>query len=391
MDILTLRSVVSATSSTIYCNLSVLNQANETISSGIANFTDGNQIQIDFYDSGDGNDQNEVYLDESWLPNSTDWFYISVSDCTEIDAIHLGEKSVSEYRDFPSYEATPSIFLYQAFFRHVGRILSDDPFDATELASREISLCRLEAHDLDAQDVMCVFNASKIKGKTEIFPDLNPFPCKSVNETTADENEVMSAGNCRECGKVIERRVYKIQLSGFEAFLCAIMLTVSVISSMKKIITFYFLNGNFGHRSVVEESHDHNDALKLRYPDDGRNTVTSTDLYQPDNILKPSVAEEYYTMIENASESLNADYASWGHDTESESELSTINDVTNTRSRSASSVASQHEIGILHEIQEIKNSDNSVEASTNTASRRGEDLSASMSVNLVELAFLAGD
>ena len=173
MDILTLRSVVSATSRTIYCNLSVLNQVNETISSGIANFTDGNHIQIDFYDSGDGNDQNEVYLDESWLPNSTDWFYISVSDCTEIDAIHLGEKSVGEYRDFPSYEATPSIFLYQAFFRHVGRILSDDPFDATELASREISLCRLDAHDLEAQEAICVFNASKIKGKTEIFPDLN--------------------------------------------------------------------------------------------------------------------------------------------------------------------------------------------------------------------------
>ena len=99
-------------------------------------------------------------------------------------------------------------------------------------------------------------------------------------------------------------------------------------------------------------------------------------------------------MIENARESLYTDYASWGHDTESESELSTINDVTNNRSRSASSDILQREFDLVNEVPEFEISENFVnvvEASANTGSGRAKDATVSMSVDLVELAFLAGD
>jgi hypothetical protein len=392
MDILTLRSTVSTSSRTIYCNLSILNQVNETISSGIANFTDGNHIQIDFYDSGDGDDQNEEDLDETWVPNSTNWFYITISDCTDIGAIDLGETSVSEYGDFSSYQATPNVFLYQAFFRHVDQLLSDGPFDTIDLASKQIMLCG-QAHDLAAEEVIYVSSVSKIKSKTEIFSDLSPLPCEPIyGATKADENQSASSRNCLERGKITEGRVYKMQLLGFEAFLCVLvlLLIVSVISGMKKIVTSFSCNGNFGFRSLNGECGD----VFVLHNDDVQNTVTSTDHQQQDKIRKPSAAEEYYSMIENARESINTDYASWGHDTESESELSTINDVTNSRSRSASSDILQHSVDSVNNGPEFKISENFVnivEASSNRGSRRAKDASVSMSLHLVELAFLAGD
>jgi hypothetical protein len=396
MDILTLRSVVSTTSRTIYCNLSILNHVNETIISGIANFTDGNHIQIDFYDSGDGGDQNEEDLGETWVPNSTDWFYITISDCTDISAIDMGVTYVREFGDFSSYQATPNVFLYQAFFRHVDQILSDDPFDTIDRASRHISLHEQQAHDLVAKEVICVSSTSKIERKTEIFSDLRPLPCNPINwATTADTDQVLSFGNRLERGKITEGHVYEMQLLGFEAFIFVLVLLiiVSTISGMKKIVTSFSCNGNFGCRSLIGKSQNCSNIFKL-HNNDVQNTVTSTDHFQPDNIRKFSAAEEYYSMIENARESLNTDYASWGHDTESESELSTINDVTNNRSRSASSDILQREFDLVNEVPESEipeNFVNVVEASANTGSGRAKDATVPMSVDLVELAFLAGD
>jgi hypothetical protein len=396
MDSLILRSTVSTSSTTIYCNLSIFNHVNDTISSGLANFTDGNHIQIDFYDSGDGDDQNEEDLDETWVPNSTDWFYITISDCTDIGAIDLGETSVSEYGDFSSYQATPNVFLYQAYFRHIDQLLSDGPFDTIDLASRQISLCRQQAHDLVAEEVIYVSSISKIISKTEIFSDLSPLSCKPIyGATKANGNQVASSGNCSERGKITEGCVYEMQLLGFEAFLCVLvlLLIVSVISGMKKIVTSFSCNGNFGFRSLNGESQNCGDVF-VSHNDDVQNTVTSTDHQQQDKIRKPTAAEEYYSMIENARESINTDYASWDHDTESESELSTINDVTNNRSRSARSDILQHSIDSVNEVPEFKISEkfvNIVEASSNRGSRRAKDAPVSMSVDLVELAFLAGD
>lgn len=402
MDILTLKSVVSTSQGAIYCNLSILNSDSEIISTGIANFTNGNNIQIDFRDSGDddNDDDDDDYNYDMWLPNSAEWFNISISDCTEICMIDVGEVSDSE---FSSYQATPSNFMYQASFRHVDQILSEDPFDNAELSSRLISLSKLQASAfVIAKEKIKVKSVAMTNLKTEILSDLSTFTCTSFSEIGDNQlgiGENKSAANDLP-GNRSKVGAIRIQFSDIEALLCALLLIVSVISGLKKVVSAVTFNGTLSHsRSCIEESLNQSNTDQL-HNDEIQNTDTSSEQHQQDKVPKPSAAEEYYSMIENASESVSADYATWGHDTESESELSTINDVLNSRSRTASSDISHYKVDSVTGVPELISTDNFVPYSVSAneigpldsiASGCAKSASVFTSVDLVELAFLAGD
>lgn len=380
MDVLTLKSVADSLSTLLYCNLTVANLNNEIMSSRKVNFSDGSNIFVDFYDSGD-----EGEIEDNWV-------IISISDCAV-----LNSQGVHDSLSFDSslYVADPCSFAYMITFRDTDQ-LSNDPINQTEALSKQIFLSVERGHDnlqsrkalLNSDDVNKNHRANpsiadahlELPSKLLSLPSISTFrlPRSITFDDISRFTEILGAGNDTDINS------QTVILNFWLIFIFS-----RIISYMKKLVKNSPSNG----RSTVEFSGSHDikpenqDVLDQLQNDHCLTNLRSLEIInRGPKVWDAILAEEYYNMIENATGNVALDYMSYGNDTESESEFLTIVDARGSRSPSTSGNAAQ--------LEAAADSTNFLPPSTIEQpfllSEVGGLERALTSVDMVEMAFLTG-
>ena len=296
MDILALRSIVTSTSS-IYCNLTIVSLFQEIVSSKFVYFSDGSDVLINFYTTSDDHDTVDR---KDWSRANHGRFEVFVTDCYEIESM----TTKIMLQEIIYYEANPRSFLYEATFRELDFLLSNDQNFESDTSSRIISLHRKKTPE----------------------PRVRNYDVASIVLDYLDYRK----NRIRNSEVKFSFVLYVIWIFCREALhMLGLYVTIWILSYLK--IVLWELLFNFRATSVTLFGSIIKETRCLRKP-------WLEQVYQSlrqENNSSTSSLEEYYTMIENASGNIALEYMSWSCDTESESENSTV-DINCNRSRSVS-------------------------------------------------------
>ena len=289
MDILALRSIVTSTNS-IYCNLTIVSLFKEIVSSKFVYFSNGSDVLVSFYSTSD---EHGTVGSKDWL--SINRFEVFVTNCYEIESI----TTTTMLQEIIYYEANPRSFLYEATFRELDFLLSNDQ-------NFESDTCRIISLHREKTPESLVRNykvASKLDFHTNWIRNLEvQLFCVLYIIWIF-------------CGEVLH--------------MLGLYVTVWILSYLKIVLGELLFNLRATSvtllGSIIEETRC------LRKP-----WLKQVDQsLRQENNSSTSSSEEYYTMIENASGNIALEYMSWSCDTESESENSIV-DINCNRSRSVS-------------------------------------------------------
>ena len=296
MDILALRSIVTSTNS-IYCNLTIVSLFKEIVSSKFVYFSDGSDVLINFYSISDEHDTVER---KDWSRTNYGRFEVFVTDCYETESMTT-KKMLQE---IIYYEANPRSFLYEATFRELNFLLTNDQNFESDTSSRIISLHRKKTPEPRVRNY-----------------DVASIELDQLERVRNSEVQFFFVLDviwifCREVLHML-----------------GLYVTVWILSYLKIVLRATFIPSLFNLRatSVTLFGSMIKEMRCLRKP-----WLEQVDQsLRQENSSSTSSSEEYYTMIENASGNIALEYMSWSCDTESESENSTV-DINCNRSRSVS-------------------------------------------------------
>lgn len=322
MDILALISVSNLSSNLVYCHLSVRSGLGLLISSKFINFSRGTNVLVDFYSS------DENYIDEEDLGIGCDEvFNISISGCFDYQILN------KSYDEEPIHlDANPSSILYRASFHNVNDLLSDDFLRALNLSSTSVILSQRDTPKISKK------SEATIKSLITPYHDIqHPFGEDFINSTVSSR---LQKPYCIRSEMCELPAVHKPEL-----FQSVIYNFVFVLS----LCFLYWVKKYQKKLSVIKQRHDMRNTatvlsgqkmssckaqqLRILLPSDDTECIKlgdsslETQLLNT-NLRKVSVEEEYYSMIESASENIASDCTAWEYDTtESESDSPLIDSI----------------------------------------------------------------
>ena len=335
MDVLALTSVAVASSNLVYCQLSVASALGELLSSKFVNFSNGTNVLVDFY--SDPNDNNGTTTGIN--SNNGELFTVSISNCIDYD---VGIKST--YQDYVSLEASPSSILYEASFHDLYHLLSDSSLPSLNLSSTPISLFRPEyptfVRSAKESSIEARQRHEKLEpvDSTELLVHLESYPAYQGDvQIIAVPTIILWTAFTTYLDSALQEAVASCsspQSVIYVLYHILILIVLYWVNHYLKILSV--ASSEFhatppatptGHESLMCIAKNLNLLLLMSEEDININLKRSESEEQArGKKLKVSVEEEYYNMIESASEVVSGDHTTWDCDSEAESDSSIDND-----------------------------------------------------------------